>query len=157
MNEVAFQDRYPDLHCYGCGPDNPEGLRIKSYWRGEGEAVCHHTAGVNFCAGPKHFVYGGLIASLIDCHSICTASAQAYREAGREIGEGEPIYFATGRLDVQYLRPVPIEEEMEVVARVTDSSEKKITLEATLSAGGKVCATANVVAVRVPASWSAPR
>ncbi|HEM61758.1 MAG TPA: PaaI family thioesterase, partial [Chloroflexi bacterium] len=79
MNQKAFQDYYPDdlSHCYGCGRLNEYGHQIKSYWDGE-ETVC------TFLPEPYHtaipgFVYGGLIASLIDCHSTATAAAAKYR------------------------------------------------------------------------------
>jgi hypothetical protein len=81
----AIQDTYPDDlgHCCGCGKNNPHGLRLKSYWR-DGEAVAHFTPQPHHVAVPG-FVYGGLIASLIDCHATGTASAAAYAAQGREM------------------------------------------------------------------------
>lgn len=79
MAEKAFQDYYPDQlsHCYGCGRLNTAGLQIKSYWDGD-ESVCEYTPKPYHTALPG-CVYGGLIASLIDCHGTGTASAAAYR------------------------------------------------------------------------------
>ena len=79
LDYLVFQDSYPDdvSHCYGCGRLNPHGLQIKSYWEGE-EAVCRYRPQPYHTAIPG-YVYGGLIASLIDCHSTGTASAAARR------------------------------------------------------------------------------
>jgi acyl-coenzyme A thioesterase PaaI-like protein len=81
----ALQDFYPEqfAHCYGCGRLNPHGLQIKTRWEGE-EAVAR------FLPRPEHiavpgFVYGGLIASLVDCHSIGTAAAAFERPGGRSV------------------------------------------------------------------------
>lgn len=75
MTQKAFQDYYPDdlSHCYGCGRLNDHGMKIKSYWDGE-ESVCIHQPKSYYTAVPG-FAYGGLIASLIDCHSTGTAAA----------------------------------------------------------------------------------
>ena len=85
MTDLPFQDYYPDQlsHCYGCGRLNERGLQIKSYWLGD-EAVCIHTPPPEHTAIPG-YVYGGLIASLIDCHCTGTAAAAGYRAAGRSM------------------------------------------------------------------------
>ena len=74
MSEKAFQDYYPEevSYCYGCGRLNERGLQIKSYWEGE-TAVCRYQPRDEHMALPG-FVYGGLIASLIDCHGTGTAA-----------------------------------------------------------------------------------
>ena len=89
MTKRAFQDQIPGIHCFGCGPDNPEGLKIKSYWEGPGRSLCCFRPAPHHSAGPRHFVNGGIIATVMDCHAICTAMAEGYESAGREIGEGE--------------------------------------------------------------------
>lgn len=110
------------------------------------------------CAGPRHFVNGGIIATLIDCHSICTAAATAYRDAGREPGAGAELHYATGRLEIDYLRPTPIGTELVLEARIVEKTERSYVVSSELAANGKVCARARVVAVRVPESWvAAPR
>ena len=85
MNEKAFQDYYPEnvSCCYGCGRLNEQGLQIKSYWDGE-ETVCTYTPREYHIAIPG-YVYGGLIASLIDCHCTGTAAAAAYKAEGRSM------------------------------------------------------------------------
>ena len=155
---IAFQDRLSHNHCYGCGPNNPNGLRVKSYWSGEDQSVAHFTPLPYHCAGPKHFVNGGVLATIIDCHCICTAMAAAYRDADREIG-GEPgLHYATSKLELEYLRPTPIDAELAVEARIIGRTERTYVLSCTLAARGKPCVSARVEAIRVPESWIlAPR
>ena len=105
---TAIQDKLVGNHCYGCGADNPKGMQIKSHWDGK-ESVCVYEPRPEQCAGPEQYLYGGTIASLIDCHSIGTALANYYRLEGREVGEGEEIWCVTGRLSVDYLAPTPID------------------------------------------------
>ncbi len=150
----AIQDSIPDNHCYGCGPENPAGMRIKSYWDGA-VSTCRYQPRPEQCAGPEQFVYGGTIASLIDCHCVSTAIAAHYRREGREIGEGEPIWCVTGSLTVSYVKPTPIDRPVELRATVIDSTERKTVLECTVSSDGKMTAKGEVVAVRVPPSWRA--
>ena len=86
MNDKSFQDYYPESlsHCYGCGKNNPHGLHIRSFWDGE-ESVAVFQPREYHLAFPG-YVYGGLLASLIDCHCVGTAAAAAYRAEGRELG-----------------------------------------------------------------------
>jgi acyl-coenzyme A thioesterase PaaI-like protein len=152
----AVQDFYPDdfAHCYGCGRLNRHGLQLKTRWEGD-EAVARFTPRPEHIAIPG-FVYGGLIASLIDCHSMGTAAAAAERAAGREIGDGPAPRFVTGSLTVQYLKPTPLGPELEVRARAVEMGARKVVVQATLSAAGTITATGEVVAVRIPDSM-APR
>lgn len=105
------------------------------------------------CAGPKHFVNGGIIATIIDCHCVCTAAATAYRDAGREIGSPPDIHYATARLELEYLRPTPIDAELELKARIVNLTERTYVLSCELSAAGKIRVKARVEAIRVPESW----
>ena len=150
MSERAFQDYYPDLfsHCYGCGRLNAHGLRIKSHWDGE-QSVCVFEPQPYHIAIPG-YVYGGLIASLIDCHGTGTAAAAAYRSEGRSMDTDPPLRFLTASLHVDYLRPTPLGVPLEVRGRVTEIKGRKVIVEATLSAGGELCARGEVVAVQVP-------
>jgi acyl-coenzyme A thioesterase PaaI-like protein len=149
MSEKAFQDHYTDEHslCYGCGRLNPHGLQIKSYWDGD-ESVCRFTPGPQHTAVPG-FVYGGLIASVIDCHGTGTAAAAAYRAAGRPMGTGPDIRFVTASLHVDYLRPTPIDATMELRGSVREIQDRKVTVAVTLTSQGKLCARGEVVAVRL--------
>ena len=150
MGEKPFQDYYPDhfSYCYGCGRLNEHGLQIKSTWEGE-EAVCTFTPRPYHMAIPG-YVYGGLIASLIDCHGTGTAAAAAYRAAGRAMDTPPPLRFLTASLHVDYLRPTPLGVPLEVRARVKEIKGRKVVVEARLLAEGEVCARGEVVAVQVP-------
>ncbi len=150
----AVQDFYPDdvAHCYGCGRLNPLGLHLKTRWDGE-EAVARFTPRPEHTAIPG-FVYGGLIASLIDCHAMGTAAAAVERAQGRAIGDGPAPRFVTASLRVEYLAPTPHGPELEVRARAVEMGPRKVVVHATLSAGGAVTARGEVVAVRMPATMA---
>jgi len=146
----AFQDHYPDelSHCYGCGRLNEHGLQLRSHWDGdEAVAVFHPKAYHTAIPG---YVYGGLIASLIDCHGTGTASAASYRQAGREPGSDPPFRFVTARLQVDYLRPTPLGVVLEIRGKVEEIGGRKVVVSATVSADGVVCARGQVVAVQMP-------
>lgn len=146
----AFQDYYPDslAHCYGCGRLNEHGLQIKSYWDGD-ESVCHFRPKPYHTAIPG-YVYGGLIASLIDCHSTGTAAAAAYRAAGRPMDSQPPFRYLTASLHVDYLKPTPIDAVLEVRASVVELKGRKAVIAASLSAAGELCARGQVVVVQMP-------
>jgi acyl-coenzyme A thioesterase PaaI-like protein len=148
--DKAFQDYYPDTmsYCYGCGRLNEHGHQIKSYWDGE-ETVCLFEPKPYHMAIPG-YVYGGLIASLIDCHGTGTAAAAAYRAVGRAFDTQPPLRFLTASLHVDYLRPTPLGVTLEVRGKIKEVKGRKVVVEATLSANGEVCARGEVVAVQVP-------
>jgi acyl-coenzyme A thioesterase PaaI-like protein len=154
MNDAAFQDHYPDdlAHCYGCGRLNAQGHRIKTYWEGE-ETVTHFTPRPEHTAIPG-YVYGGLIASLIDCHGTGTASAAAYRFRNREIGSEPPLRFVTASLQVDYLRPTPLGVPLEIRGRVEEIKERKVVVSATVLADGEATAKGRIVAVLMPESMA---
>jgi acyl-coenzyme A thioesterase PaaI-like protein len=150
MDEKAFQEYYPEnlSHCYGCGRLNEHGLQIKSYWDGE-ETVCIFHPQPYHMAIPG-YVYGGLIASLIDCHCTGTAAAAAYRAEGRAMGTEPALRFLTASLHVDYLRPTPLGVPLEVRGTIKDIKGRKVVVSATVSAEGKVCARGEVVAIQAP-------
>jgi acyl-coenzyme A thioesterase PaaI-like protein len=150
VSEKAFQEYYPDQlsHCYGCGRLNENGLHIQSYWDGE-ESVCRFQPKPYHIAIPG-YVYGGLIASLIDCHCTGTAAAASYRAEGRAMGTEPALRFVTASLHVDYLRPTPLGVPIEVRASVKEIKGRKVAMAATLSADGVICARGEVVAVRMP-------
>lgn len=147
----AFQDYYPDhlSWCYGCGRLNAHGLQIKSYWEEAQTAICAFTPRPYHTAVPG-FVYGGLIASLVDCHCTGTAAAAMYRLEGRAMDTEPPYRFVTGALHVDYLRPTPLDGPLTIRARVTEIKGRKVVLQAEVSAAGQVCARGQVVAVQMP-------
>ncbi len=150
MNQKAFQDYYPAelSYCYGCGRLNEHGLQLKSYWDGD-ETVAIFYPKSHHIAIPG-YVYGGLIASIIDCHGTGTAAAAAYRAEGREMGTEPQRRFVTAALRVEYLRPTPLGVPLEVRGMVEEIKERKVVVSATVSAEGEVCARGEVVAVRMP-------
>ena len=151
-----FQDLGSVAHCHGCGPDNERGLRIKSSWDGE-EAVCHWRPQPHHCGGSKEIVNGGIIATLIDCHSLNLAIAHAYKTEGRPIGSSPKIGYVTGSLNVFYHRPTPIAETLELRAKIvrvegpalSGVEGRKAWVSCTLSAAGRVCATGEVLGIRI--------
>jgi acyl-coenzyme A thioesterase PaaI-like protein len=148
--ENAVQNYYPEdvAHCYGCGRLNEEGIRLKTFWDRD-ETVSRHTPRSYHTAIPG-YVYGGLIASLLDCHGTGGAAAAALRREGREIGNGEAPRFVTASLHVDFLKPTPLGPELEVRGRIVEITDRKVVLDETLSAEGVVTAKARVVAVRMP-------
>ena len=150
MAEKAFQEYYPDVlaHCYGCGRLNEHGLQIKSYWDGD-ETVCIFQPRPYHIAIPG-YVYGGLIASLIDCHSTGTAAAAIVRAAEGSQENAPPARFLTASLHVDYLRPTPLGPPLEVRAQVKEIKGRKVVISCTLLANGEICARGEVIAVQVP-------
>jgi len=150
MNQKAFQDYYPDelSFCYGCGRLNDQGLKLQSYWDGE-ETVAIFNPRSYHIAIPG-YVYGGLIASIIDCHGTGTAAAAAYRAEGREMGTEPPLRFVTASLHVEYIRPTPLGVPLEVRGKIKEIKGRKVVVSATVSAAGEICSRGEVVAVKMP-------
>ena len=151
----AFQDTYPEnvAHSYGCGRLNEHGHQIKTYWDGD-ETV------TRFQPQPEHtaipgFVYGGLIASLIDCHSTGTAAAAAYRAEQREMDSEPPLRFVTGSLHVDFLKPTPLGPVLELRGRVKELKGRKVVVESEVWVDGVMTARGEVVAVQMPDTFKA--
>ncbi len=153
-NPKAIQDLYPDdfAHCYGCGRLNPEGLHIRTFWQA-GEGVARLEPRPYHLALPG-FVYGGLIASLIDCHGIGAAAAAAMRAAGLRPGADPSPRFVTASLTVDFLKPTPAGVELIARALPVEVKERKVVVEVSVGAGGAECARGRVVAVRMPESMA---
>jgi acyl-coenzyme A thioesterase PaaI-like protein len=148
----AFQDHYPDnvSHCFGCGRLNGHGHQIKTRWDGDDSVT-------RFMPEPYHtavpgFVYGGLIASLVDCHSTGTAAAAMYRQEGRDMDSLPEFRFVTGSLHVDYLKPTPL-VELELRGRVVEIKGRKVVVETSVIAAGQETARGRVVAVQMPESF----
>jgi acyl-coenzyme A thioesterase PaaI-like protein len=142
---IAIQDLYPEdfSHCFGCGTKNGSGHQLKSYIDGE-EVVAHFTPLPHYMSVPG-FVYGGLLASIVDCHAMATA-------ASSEITDNLAPRFVTAVLHVEYLKPTPLGPELEIRGHVTERSARKAVVELTIMAGGVITVRANAVAVRIPKS-----
>lgn len=154
MSNPAFQDYYPEnvAQCYGCGRLNERGLQIKTHWDGD-ESVTRYRPRPEHTAIPG-FVYGGLIASLVDCHGTGTAAAAMYRHEGRAMDSLPAFRFVTVSLHVDYLKPTPIDVELEIRGRVKEIRGRRVVVEATVSAKGVVTARGEVVAAQMPDSFT---
>ena len=150
MKEKSFQEYYPDelSYCYGCGRSNEQGLHLKSYWDGEETVATFHPRPYHIAI--PGYVYGGLIASIIDCHGTGTAAAAAHRAEKRELDTEPRLRFVTASLHVDYLRPTPLGPPLEVRGKVKEVEGRKVVVDATVSAEGKLCARGEVVAVQMP-------
>ena len=146
----AFQDYYGEnvSHCYGCGSLNSHGHRIRTTWDGD-ETLTRFTPEPYHTAVPG-YVYGGLLASLIDCHSTGTAAAAMYRAEGRAMDTLPAFRFVTGSLNVSYLKPTPLGVELELRGTVQEIKGRKVVVETTVLANGVATARGTVVAVQMP-------
>jgi acyl-coenzyme A thioesterase PaaI-like protein len=133
----------PGNVCFGCGPANPDGLHIRSFVRGD-EIVAEWKPEKKYEAFPG-VLNGGIIGSLLDCHCNWTAAYHLMKKAG---AESVPC-TVTAEYSIKLLRPTPTDGEVYLAARVVDTKEDRATVEGTLSAGGKVCATCRGVFVAV--------
>ena len=150
MTEKAIQDYYPEdiAVCYGCGTLNQHGLQIKSYLEDD-ETVCRFKPKPYHTAFPG-YAYGGLVASLIDCHATGTAASAKNREKGMPLGSGPLERFVTVSLHVDFVAPTPVDATLELRGRVKESKGRKMVISITLSAEDKVRARGEVVAIQMP-------
>ena len=145
MTEPALQDRYaPNGTCFGCGPKNERGLRVKSRPREDGAVV------TTWRAEKHHEAYdgalsGGVIGTLMDCHSNWTATYHLMKKSGT----GTPPCTVTAEYRVTLRRPTPTAGDIEIVARPVEVGEDRAVVEAELIAGGRVCATSRGTFVAV--------
>lgn len=136
MEEQSLQDRYaPRDRCFGCGPSNEKGLRIKSFVDGD-KVVCE------WRPEPHHLAFegilnGGICGAILDCHSNWTAAHHLMRKAGADA----PPCTVTAEYHVKLKRPTPMDVPLHLTARVVESSEDRAVVEATLESGGQVTAT----------------
>jgi len=150
MPQKAFQDYYPEnvAHCYGCGRLNSDGHRIQTFWEGD-ETVTRFKPQPYHTAIPG-YVYGGLLASLIDCHSTGSAAAAMYRAQGREMDSEPPLRFVTASLHVDYLKPTPLDGLLELRGRVKEIKGRKVLIETFVYAGQVATVRGEVLAVQMP-------
>lgn len=149
MNSKYVQDFYPEdfAQCYGCGRLNEFGHQIKTYWDGD-ETVTKFTPKPYHTALPG-YVYGGLLASLIDCHGTGTAALAAFKNENRDVDTLPPFRFVTASLQVDYLKPTPIGVELEIRGKVVEIKGRKVVSEIGLFANGVETVRGKVIAVQV--------
>ncbi len=150
MQEKAIQDFYhePYNHCYGCGTLNEHGLKIKTHWDGR-TGSCVFRPREHHIAFPG-FVYGGLIASVIDCHSTGTAVAAVYDREGRAPGSEPALRFVTASLHVDYLKPTPIGKDLVLRSRIKDMTERRVVVATELFVEELLCVRGELVAAKIP-------
>lgn len=147
----AIQDEYPEdfAWCYGCGRLNEDGHHFRTGWDGDKTVTI-------FQPEEKHmalpgFVYGGIIASLLDCHGTGSAALALHRKNGHEPGDGaEPPRFVTASLNVEFLKPTPDLVPLKALGTVQEIHPKKWKVSAEVFAEGALCARGEVVAVVMP-------
>ena len=150
----AIQDEYPEefAWCYGCGRLNEHGYHFRTGWQGE-KTVTIYTPRPEHIAIPG-FVYGGLIASLIDCHGTGSAALALHRKNGHEPGDGEvPPRFVTASLNVEFLKPTPHGVPLKAIGTVEEIHPKKWKVKTEVFADGELCSRGEVVAVVMPKTF----
>jgi acyl-coenzyme A thioesterase PaaI-like protein len=152
VEDLAIQDQLEGNLCFGCGTLNPSGLQIKSYYRNS-ECLCTFHPKPEHAAGPPHILNGGILATIVDCHGVCTAIAAAYEAENRAIGSAPPLWYVTGSLSIDYLLPTPIGKPLLLRARIRESKGRKSVVEVEATSAAKLVAQATVLAVRVPLSF----
>ncbi|MDO5037789.1 MAG: thioesterase [Tissierellia bacterium] len=148
---LAIQDTYGDRfqHCWGCGPQNPEGLHIQSFPQGD-QCICRFHPGQEYTGGVPANLFGGFIALLFDCHGTASAAWFAHRAKGLDLQEDTVIgRFITARLEIDFKKPTPMDQEVLVVAKALEMTERKVMVSMVLEAAGEVRAQAKMVAVAV--------
>ena len=140
--------------CYGCGRDNHAGYQIKTYWDGDG-TITRFTPPPDHTAIPG-FVYGGMVASLIDCAGTGSAAGAGYRAAGREIDDPTdtqpPLRYVTANLTVDYLAPTPMGVELVLRGTIEEVKGRKVVVSEEVFDGETLVARGRVIAVQMPAS-----
>jgi acyl-coenzyme A thioesterase PaaI-like protein len=148
--EGAVQDFYPEdvAHCYGCGKLNERGNQLKTYLEGD-ETISRFTPKEYHTALPG-FVYGGLLASLVDCHGTGSAAIAIYKQENRPFDSQPPVRFVTASLKVDYLKPTPLGKELEIRGKIKEVKGKKVTTEITISVDGDITVKGEVLAIKLP-------
>lgn len=152
MAPEAIQDQVDaDNPCFGCGPRNPEGLRIKSRPREDGEGLVARWQGEDHHAGSAGVLGGGVQATLVDCHGIWTAVDWH----GRRHPDAERVpHYVTAELHLKYRRPVPLHDEVEIRSTVAEVEGRRVHVDVELRAeDGTVCTTGTVVCHRLDEEW----
>ena len=134
--DECLQERYaPHSACFGCGPANPSGLRLRSHVEGD-ELVADWTPATHHEAFTG-ILNGGIIGALLDCHSNWAAAHRLMLDAG----SATPPCTVTAEYSVRLKRPTPSTAPVRLRARVLESAEGRAVVEASLGSGGHVCAT----------------
>ncbi|MFD1705337.1 PaaI family thioesterase [Siminovitchia sediminis] len=156
MNKVihAIQDDYPAefAHCFGCGRLNEKGHHFRTGWFGDKTLTLYEPKD-EYMAVPG-FAYGGFLASMIDCHGTGSAALALHRKNGYEPGSGHiPPRFVTASLQVDFVKPTPLQSILQAVGTVEEIHPKKWRTTIEVFAGDTLCAKGDVTAVVMPDSF----
>jgi acyl-coenzyme A thioesterase PaaI-like protein len=144
MSKQSLQEKYaPNNACWGCGPANPEGLRIRSFAK-NGEVVAEWKPEQKHEAFPG-VLNGGIIGTLLDCHCNWTAAYHLMKRASAE----RPPCTVTAEYTIKLLRPTPTNGSIYLSAKIVDLTDDRATVEGMLAADGKICATCRGIFVAV--------
>ena len=145
---IAIQDTYPDdfAHCFGCGKHNERGLRIKTFPSPEGTVTEHEPA--EYYRATGDIAYGGIIASLIDCHSTGSAAIFWMQANDRIIGDELAARFVTARLEVDFVAPTPL-GPLRLTGTAEEVADRKVIVATELAAAGEVTARGRAVLIRI--------
>jgi len=145
MSEKSLQELYaPSSTCFGCGPSNEKGLRIRSF--PQGDIVVASWTPENYHEAFPGVLNGGIIGSLLDCHSNWTAAWHIMNGLSLD----QPLCTVTAEYSIKLMRPTPSQSEVVLESRVVEYDGKhKVTVEGTLKVGDKICATCSGVFVAV--------
>ncbi len=150
-HEVPLQDRLhqdaPIRHCYGCGTENDLGLKIKSHLDGD-YGICRWTPEKHYCSYPG-YLNGGIACTLIDCHSLWTAFALECRDQGVDMSSPNPPSGWTKVLNVEFLKPTPLDSELLLKAKVVKKGRTSRTITCSIYADNEECVRAEVTAVMI--------
>jgi acyl-coenzyme A thioesterase PaaI-like protein len=145
---LSLQETYfADGVCFGCGPKNPHGLRIRSFPEGDDGCIARFTPEPHHLAFPG-VLNGGICGALIDCHSNWTAAFHLMRKAHPSAAASPPC-TVTAEFAVQLKRPTPMDTELIVRSRVVAAEMDRATVEATIEANGRITATGRGIFVAV--------
>ncbi len=151
--KIAIQDTYGERfqHCWGCGPKNEAGLHLKSYPNEDGnKCICKFNPDNKYTGGVPNNIFGGMIAVIFDCHGTASAAWFAHNNKGLELTEDTVIgRFITARLEIDFKKPLPVNEEVTVTSIVEEIGERKVIVNMEMEAAGELRAKARIVAVGV--------
>ena len=153
QSSIAIQDTYGERfqYCWGCGPKNDQGLHLKSYPSEGGKTcICKLIPDEKYTGGVPANLFGGMIATIFDCHGTASAAYFAHKAKGLDLKDDTVIErFITARLKVDFKKPVPMDEEITVTSDLSELTERKAIINMTMEVAGEVRAKAKMVAVAV--------
>ncbi|MDM1408677.1 PaaI family thioesterase [Myroides sp. DF42-4-2] len=146
----AIQELYPEnlAHCYGCGTLNSGGHQLKTYVEGKEETMAHFTPEAQYTALPGS-VYGGLIASLLDCHGTGSAAAFICMAEGLPLEQPLGVRCVTASLKVDFKAMTPMGETLVIKGKLRSIEGRKVWVDLALTANDILCATGEILAIRL--------